>query len=237
MPDWLRKAAEPPETARPLPTGFAPPEAFEEIPQAQEPTPPAAAPEPSWMRPSEPAEARPAPAESEIVVPEWLRVPVEAPKPIERTPEPVAREPVIEGPMPQPVPELEVPAPVAPPPAAPAPVAVAPKMQPEAPKPAAEEPPAAPLPTKARTTGRPIQDTLAAARQALASNDLKDAAKHYGTLIRRRSLLDDVVADLKLAVERLPDNPELWQALGDAYMKADRAADAVEAYRHGLANL
>ncbi len=237
MPDWLRKAAEPPETTESLPTGFAPAEPLEEAPQAQEPAPPAVAPEPSWMRPSEPAEARPAPAESEIVVPEWLRVPVEAPKPIERTPEPVVQEPVIEVPEPQPVPEPEVPVPVAPPPAAQAPVAIAPKMQPEAAKPVLEEAPAAPRPPKARTTARTIQDTLSAARQAMASNDLKDAAKHYATLIRRRSLLDDVVADLKLAVERLPDNPELWQALGDAYMKADRAAEAVEAYRHGLANL
>jgi cytochrome c-type biogenesis protein CcmH/NrfG len=78
---------------------------------------------------------------------------------------------------------------------------------------------------------------LTAARQAVASNDLQGAAKHYGTLIRRRSLLDDVLADLQVAVERLPDRPELWQALGDAYMKADRAAEAVEAYRHGLAKL
>jgi Flp pilus assembly protein TadD len=82
-----------------------------------------------------------------------------------------------------------------------------------------------------------MEETLAIARQALASNDMQGAAKHYGTLIRRRSLLDDVMADLQVAVERLPDSPELWQALGDAYMKADRAADAVEAYRHGLANL
>ena len=104
-------------------------------------------------------------------------------------------------------------------------------------KPAVEEAPVPPRPPKARTTARTIQETLAVARHALASNDLQDAAKQYGTLIRRRSLLDDVMADLTVAVERLPDSPELWQALGDAYMKADRAAEAVEAYRHGLANL
>jgi cytochrome c-type biogenesis protein CcmH/NrfG len=71
----------------------------------------------------------------------------------------------------------------------------------------------------------------------VASDDLQGAAKHYGALIRRRTLLTDVVVDLKVAVDRMPDSPELWQALGDAYMKADRAAEAVEAYRHGLANL
>ncbi|MCX6071288.1 MAG: tetratricopeptide repeat protein [Chloroflexi bacterium] len=218
MPDWLRKAAEAPEAAEPA-------EPVWEAPEAPKPVPPAAL-EPTWMRPSEPAGVRPVPSESEIVVPEWLRVPVEAPK-LERKPEPEA--------MPEPV----VPAPVAPPPVAPAPpapVAVVTPPRPEAPKPAVEAP-APPRPPKARTTARTLQETLAVARHALASNDLQSAAKHYGILIRRRSLLDDVMADLKVAVERLPDSPELWQALGDAYMKADRAAEAVEAYRHGLANL
>jgi hypothetical protein len=240
MPDWLRKAAEAPEVAGPLPASIASPEPVQEPPEAPKAAPPVAAPEPSWMRPSEPAEVRPAPAESEIVVPEWLRVPVEAPTAVERKPERVAPEPVVEAPKPEAVPEPVVPAAVAPPPVAPAPptpTAVVAAPQPEAPKPAVKEEPAAPRQPKARTTARAIQETLAAARHALASNDIQGAATQYGTLIRRRSLLDDVMADLKVAVERLPDSPELWQALGDACMKADRAAEAVEAYRHGLANL
>jgi tetratricopeptide (TPR) repeat protein len=247
MPDWLREAAEAPEAAEALTSQPVEPEAIQEAPRAPEPTAPAAAPEPTWMRPSEPAIARPAPSESEILVPEWLRVPVEALKP-EREPEPAIHEPVAEAPKPvaeapkapatvEPK-EVQAPvAPIAPPPVAPAPVAVRPVPQPEAPKPVIAEVPAPPKPPKARTTARSILETLAAARQALASNDLQTAARHYGTLIRRRSLLDDVMADLKVAVERLPDSPELWQALGDAYMKADRAAEAVEAYRHGLATL
>jgi predicted Zn-dependent protease len=117
---------------------------------------------------------------------------------------------------------------------APAPVAA----QPPPPEPAVEEQAPAPArPVKARTTARSAQETLTAARQSMASNDLQGAARHYGALTRRRTLLPDVLADLKVAVSRLPDSPELWQALGDAYMKADQAAEAVEAYRHGLANL
>jgi Flp pilus assembly protein TadD len=105
-----------------------------------------------------------------------------------------------------------------------------------APPPAAEEPTPA-KGAKPRTTARTPGETLAAARQALAANDIKAAAKHYGALVRRRSMVEDVIVDLKVAVQRLPDTAELWQALGDAYMKADMPAEAVEAYRHGLANL
>lgn len=105
-----------------------------------------------------------------------------------------------------------------------------------APPPAAEEPVPA-RSAKPRTTARTPGETLGAARQALAANDIKAAAKHYGALVRRRSMVEDVIVDLKVAVQRLPDTAELWQALGDAYMKADMPAEAVEAYRHGLANL
>jgi tetratricopeptide (TPR) repeat protein len=237
IPDWLRKAAEVPESAEPVPTSYEPPE-------ASAPVPPATPPEPSWMRPSEPAEARPVPAESEIVVPEWLRVPVEAPKPAETEPELVVPPPEVEQPKPKPAAEPTPPPPPAPAPpkvepvaAKPAPAPVAAPAAPEAPSPAAAEPLAGPPAAKARTKARTVAETLDAAREAVASDDLKSAAKHYGTLIRRRSLLDDVVADLEAIVERQPENPELWQVLGDAYMKANRAAEAVEAYRHGLASL
>jgi tetratricopeptide (TPR) repeat protein len=253
MPDWLLKAAEPPETARPI-VPSEPDELYAEptaAPEPPEPERPAAAPEPSWMRPSEPASLRPVVPESEIVVPEWLRAPVELPRP----PEPTSRPAPIESavvPVPLPPSEVvpaEAPAPIAaepvvtappvslPPEPAPAPVIAPVAAEAAVPEPPEKEVPAPPRPPKARTTARSPQETLAAARQAVASDDLQGAAKHYGALIRRRTLLTDVVVDLKVAVDRMPDSPELWQALGDAYMKADRAAEAVEAYRHGLANL
>jgi cytochrome c-type biogenesis protein CcmH/NrfG len=42
-----------------------------------------------------------------------------------------------------------------------------------------------------------------------------------------------VIDDLRIAIERNPHQPILWQALGDAYMKADRLSEAIEAYRKG----
>jgi len=253
VPDWLRMAAEaesPTPTAEPIWTAMDEPGPAAAAPAPTEPEKPAppATPEPTWLRPSEPPEARGAPSEAEIVVPEWLRAPVEPPKLPEVAPEP--QEPARAAePAPSVIPAEPVARPVVPtePPAAPAPATPTPPVRiPEpilaaaaplaVPVPAAEEPPA-PKAVKARTTARTPHETLAAARQALASNDLKDAGKHYGALIRRRLQLEDVLVDLKVAVDRLPDSPELWQALGDAYMKSDMAAEAVEAYRRGLANL
>ncbi len=253
VPDWLRMAAEaetPAPTAEPIWTAMDEPGPAAAAPAPTEPEKPAspATPEPTWLRPSEPPEARRAPSEAEIVVPEWLRAPVETPKFPEVAPEPQepprAAEPAPSVIAPEPVakavPPPEPPAPVAPPaPTPPVPIpepVLAAAAPPAVPAPVEEERPT-PKAVKARTTARTRQDTLAAARQALASNDLKAAGKHYGALIRQRSLLEDVLVDLKVAVDRLPDSPELWQALGDAYMKADKAAEAVEAYRHGLANL
>lgn len=251
MPDWLRQAAEAPETSEGLPPSMEAPEPVEEAvePKVTEPAPTAApVPEPSWMKPSEPVKVRPVTPESEIVVPEWLRVPVEAPRAAVRPPEPVPEPsraepkpapPEVERPLMEPAPvvqavaEVPVPTPVAEAPSPPTEVSTPP---PEAPKPA-KEPADQKRAPKGRTTARTVQEILAAARQAMAADEFEGAVKHYGTLIRRRSLLEDVMADLEAAIDRLPDRPELWQALGDAYMKADRAAEAVEAYRRGLASL
>ncbi len=280
VPDWLKQAADAEaEPATAESTWAAADElkaASESLSEAEKP----AVPEPSWLRPSEPSEAKPAAPEAEIVVPEWLRAPVEAPRaevvppapPIEAArppaPPPVVVPPVavVVPPVPvvvPPVPVVTPPAPVAGPPAPepaavtpppappvqpavepvapPAPIAAGPSepapAEPVVAPPAAAEEPAPAKGAKPRTTARTPGETLSAARQALASNDIKAAAKHYGALVRRRSMVEDVIVDLKVAVQRLPDTAELWQALGDAYMKADMPAEAVEAYRHGLANL
>jgi tetratricopeptide (TPR) repeat protein len=72
------------------------------------------------------------------------------------------------------------------------------------------------------------------ARQALATGDIASAAKHYGGLIKRREALGQVIEDLRIALERTPDAATLWQVLGDAYMKGDQTAEAIEAYRKGM---
>jgi cytochrome c-type biogenesis protein CcmH/NrfG len=75
---------------------------------------------------------------------------------------------------------------------------------------------------------------LQRARQGLAQGDFKKAAKDYGTVIRKRYELDQVINDLRVAADHFPSEATLWQLLGDAYMRADRAEEAVEAYNRGM---
>jgi tetratricopeptide (TPR) repeat protein len=71
---------------------------------------------------------------------------------------------------------------------------------------------------------------LEQARQALNYSKYEDAADHYGFLLRRRAMLDEVIADLSAAVRRNPANATLWQTLGDAYMRNNQLREALDSY-------
>lgn len=90
---------------------------------------------------------------------------------------------------------------------------------------------------RAPRTGRTSPDPsllLDAARKALATGDYQRAASSYGTLIKRNMEVQAIIEELRLALDRNPRTPSLWQTLGDAYMKRDRLQDAIEAYRRGM---
>ncbi len=78
------------------------------------------------------------------------------------------------------------------------------------------------------------EDLLERARQALASGDSPSATEMYGDLVKRKESLDSVIEDLRIAVDRTPDNADLWQVLGDAYMRGDQTDEAIDAYRKGM---
>ena len=170
-----------------------------------------------------------APAPAEPILPP---VPEPAPPPAPPTWTPVEEAWVAQAP--QPVPPAEPPAP---PPMAAAPsLPPAPVVEPAAPVPAPAGPePEAPRPekpVKPKTAG--AAEVLQRARQGLAQGDFKKAAKDYGTVIRKRHELDQVINDLRVAADHFPSEATLWQLLGDAYMRADRAEEAVEAYNRGM---
>ena len=75
---------------------------------------------------------------------------------------------------------------------------------------------------------------LKSARGALAAGDAGRALSDYKKLIERKQNLETVINDLKQALDRYPNLPTLWQALGDAYMKADQLNDAIKAYQRGM---
>ncbi len=64
----------------------------------------------------------------------------------------------------------------------------------------------------------------------------EEAIETYDRLIRRGELLDEIIADLEDYAEQWP-GLSLQQALGDAYMQADRLQDALDTYRRALASL
>jgi len=78
------------------------------------------------------------------------------------------------------------------------------------------------------------EDGLEVARRALAQGDFALAVVHYGGLIKKKRNLESVIGDLRGALDDEPRRPPLWQALGDAYMKANRLPEAIDAYRRGM---
>jgi hypothetical protein len=80
----------------------------------------------------------------------------------------------------------------------------------------------------------PFQDKdseiLSNAQTALDQNSLDEAMKQYTKLIKKGHLLNDVTHDLREAIHRHPLEVNIWQTLGDAYMRANRLQDALDAY-------
>jgi hypothetical protein len=160
--------------------------------------------EPTWIEPDETVTIQEVEAEAEV--PEWLRAPVDA----QPTP-PEAEQPVPDQVEPiQPVVEQAIP-----------------EVPVEVPK---EEPPPEPPTIKEP----PTQEIFETARKALASGDHDKAVEQYGLLIKQRIDMDKVIEDLRLALDRTPSAAKLWQALGDAFMREDNTAEAIEAYQKGM---
>jgi tetratricopeptide (TPR) repeat protein len=173
---------------------------------------------PDWLR----VEAEGAPPQAEPTSPaDWRRAEAEEPARAEEafTPEAEAK--------PAPVPAAEMPAPAAVAPEA----KPEPKPQPPAPE---REPYREPVP-RVRTgmTGMlsPIQDTgLSGAQNELTRGNIPGAMEGYGKLIKKGKLLDEIIFDLREALYRYPVEVTILQTLGDAYMRANRLQDALDAY-------
>lgn len=211
LPDWLKTIKEEPATES----------------QAVEPTlEKATEPEalPDWLQAIEQPSAPPPEAPPAEELPEWLRADLEAEtkqkptSPAEWQPaEPTA--PDYSEPTTQPIPEVQKAIPAAPP--APKPVS-----QP-VPEPAAE------LMTERRrgqTDALSSDPTLRAAQAAMKVGDIQTALQGYGKIIKKARLLEEVIYDLREALYLYPLDVLIWQALGDAYMRANRLQDALDAY-------
>ncbi|HUG34104.1 MAG TPA: hypothetical protein VMJ90_05000, partial [Anaerolineales bacterium] len=71
---------------------------------------------------------------------------------------------------------------------------------------------------------------LGTARSELSRSNIPGALVAYSKLIKRGRFLDEVIFDLREALYRYPVEVSIWQSLGDAYMRANRLQDALDAY-------
>lgn len=75
------------------------------------------------------------------------------------------------------------------------------------------------------------KDFLTYARRLLDQGEFSEAIDNYQQLLQKNELVSDVIFDLKQALNKFTENFELWQALGDAYMRDDQLQEALEAYQ------
>lgn len=191
---------------------------------------------PAWLQ----LEAEPEPETKEPAKPtDWRPVQL---KPV-GPPQPVAEaKPAAEVPTAPPVPApaakrvVEEPAPMPPLPPTAKLVVEEPTPHPApppAPKPVIETvPAAAPAPTRPKPVAavKPSIVSLGDAQSQLGRGNIAAALDIYGKLIRKGKSLEDIIRDLRDALYRYPVEVPLWQSLGDAYMRANRLQEALDAY-------
>ncbi|HSL46615.1 MAG TPA: tetratricopeptide repeat protein [Anaerolineales bacterium] len=204
---------------------------------------------PSWLRGLDEEESERATFGAQEDLPAWLRDEtgelVAEPTKIEPTRatdwQPVELEARQTEPEPEPEPAVSEPVAEQP---APEPVALPPQPEPvdvvsiieekiTAAEPVAKQPapPIRPQREPVRKVTGPLTDPiLGHARGELSRNNLSGALENYGRLIKKGRLLEDIIYDLREASYRYPVEVDIWQSLGDAYMRANRLQDALDAY-------
>ncbi len=71
---------------------------------------------------------------------------------------------------------------------------------------------------------------LGQAKAELDRGDIPEALMHYGKLIKKGKHLEEIITHLNDTLYRYPVEVSIWQALGDAYMRANRLKEALSAY-------
>jgi len=75
-----------------------------------------------------------------------------------------------------------------------------------------------------------VDMVLGQARNELNRSNIPGALETYSKLIKKGRYLDEVIFDLREALYRYPVEVSIWQTLGDAYNRANRLQDALDAY-------
>ncbi len=72
--------------------------------------------------------------------------------------------------------------------------------------------------------------TIESAQSEMGRGNIGAAIDVYTKLIRKGRSLEEIIRDLRDALYRYPVEVPLWQVLGDAYMRANRLQEALDAY-------
>jgi len=86
------------------------------------------------------------------------------------------------------------------------------------------------LPRQKKSEAQGTVNMLSLAKAELDRGDIPEALMHYGKLIKKGKHLEEVIGNLSESLYRYPVEVGIWQALGDAYMRANRLKEALEAY-------
>jgi hypothetical protein len=86
------------------------------------------------------------------------------------------------------------------------------------------------LPRQRQPEAQNVTVALNQAKGELDRGDIPAALEHYGKLIKKGKHLEEAIRDLTESIYRYPVEVGIWQTLGDAYMRANRLKEALEAY-------
>lgn len=93
-----------------------------------------------------------------------------------------------------------------------------------------EQPLPAPRPKSVEGQRRRPEMSLGSAQTEIGRGNIAAALEIYSKLIRKGRSLEEIIRDLRDALYRYPVEVPIWQALGDAYMRANRLQEALDAY-------
>ncbi|GEM_PF-6678257 len=201
-------------------TGKTPPGEQQPVPsqpeQAQAEMPQQAAPQPEIVQPEEaqpePEVARPQKREPEAPRPGQVPLEIQEPEP----PQPAAIQPEVSRPEPvESAQTIRIPVPD--------------KTTPSPSKPESMEIPPASKPAQP-VTAFPAEDVLKDARAAFTHGVLDQSLDRYVELITHNRLVESVIEDLEAMTTSQSDHSEIWQTLGDAYIRRNKLDQALSAY-------
>lgn len=92
------------------------------------------------------------------------------------------------------------------------------------------EMPADTQPVQTAAPAEQLSERLQQAQTALEKGDTSAALADYNQFIQNGELLEETIHDLRDALYRHPVDVDIWQSLGDAYMRSNRIQEALDAY-------